>query len=72
LNRRWSVPILLALLSVSFAVFSPLPISGEKSPQNTDGIHQGDLVLSGSTNHTIIGETFHINGSIVITENATL
>jgi hypothetical protein len=35
-------------------------------------IHQGDLIISGNDVFTIKGETFIINGSIRVTENATL
>jgi len=72
MKRLCAASILLVLLSVSYTVIFPLPVIGEKTIQNTNDIHQGDLLLSGNTNHTIIGETFHINGSIIITENATL
>ena len=35
-------------------------------------IHQGDLIISGNDVFTIKGEIFIINGSITVTENATL
>ena len=72
MNRFCLASFLLVLFSVSCTVIFPLPVVGPKSIQNTNDVVQGDLVLSGNTNHTIIGETFHINGSIVVTGNATL
>jgi hypothetical protein len=35
-------------------------------------IHQGDLILSGNDVYTVENQRFDINGSIIVTENATL
>ena len=70
--NRLAATLLIALFVSAQAVFLPLQADAGRSTLNADDVWQGDLVLSGNTNHTIIGETFHINGSIVITENATL
>ncbi len=38
----------------------------------TEEFHQGDLIISGNQTYSIEDKTFHINGSIIVEENATL
>ena len=62
-----SILLLLSLLSTcAFLYVGNIP-TVEALPE----LHQGDMILSGN-NVTVIEGSFDINGSIIVTENATL
>ncbi|MGD8565258.1 MAG: hypothetical protein PVF96_02805 [Candidatus Bathyarchaeota archaeon] len=62
----YTFSVLLILFTVIFVHFKAISIV-EASPD----IHQGDLIIQGN-NVTIIEGDFHLNGSLIIEENATL
>lgn len=79
--KKIVVSLVLVALFLLSAIFV-LPVGTEvtwvkedslsKPSSEIASIHQGDLIISGNTNYTIIDERFDINGSIIVEGNATL
>jgi hypothetical protein len=67
--RRVVAALLVSYLF--FALISYVYKANVPAALASPGMHQGDLILAGN-NVTIIDEPFDINGSIIVTENATL
>lgn len=73
LNKTYALLSLVLLTATSFLVRAGLVLSEGRFLQvSGSSIHQGDLIISGNINYTIVDQRFDINGSIIVEENATL
>lgn len=67
------ITLLLILSTLTTGLFYPCEADRcVKELSEVTSIHQGDLIISGYTNYTIIDERFDINGSIIVQDNAIL
>ncbi|MEM3577886.1 MAG: carboxypeptidase-like regulatory domain-containing protein [Candidatus Bathyarchaeia archaeon] len=67
--RKYAALFAIVSLFLSLTVISNMNVPSVRA---ADIFHEGDLILSGNNVTIIENQILHINGSIIITENATL
>ncbi len=73
-DLKANVILLFSLLFTASIYFIPNGNTSktDSSSASSPTVHQGNLIINGNQNFTIIDEVFVLNGSIILEENATL